>query len=412
MGQKKKLISDSIWSIAGLVFMNVVLQFGVYKFWDMMAVDANWSGNAQSMISLMNVFAISLGIAVNYARMRRSTDGDTKNAPYLGMLFGTTAVAFAAAIGITFLVKTPLFGEIALSVPEILLYGCLTVATMWRYYADVEYKLYLNYKCFFLYYAFIGIGYLIGILLFYFTGLWPLTLLVGELFGLLFVLIFGKIFRVDGNPYGEGTGELLKLVLVLFGSEFMSNLIFNADRIVLLPLFDGEAVFDYYLASLLGKTVALLTVPLSGVVIGYLSKYRGELSLKVMTLIFGGSLACALLGTVACTVGSYILIPILYPDQFADIKQYFIVTNLSQVLYFIANVVTIVLLRFAKSRYQIYVNVAYAVSFVAICIPSAIIWDFWGFCIGLLATCAIRFLVSIALGYFTVLNSKPKKKNA
>lgn len=411
MGQKKKIISDSIWSIAGLVFVNVVLQFGVYKLWNVM-VDSDWSGNVQSLISLMNVFAISLGIAVNYARMRRSSDTKTKNAPYLGMLFGTSLLAFAAAIGISFLVGTPLFGELKMSTPEVLLYACLTVATMWRYYADVEYKLYLNYKCFFLYYAFIGVGYLVGIGLFYFTRLWPLTLLVGEVFGLLFVLLFGKIFRVDGNPYGEGTVDLLKLVLVLFGSEFMSNLIFNADRIVLLPLFDGDAVFDYYLASLLGKTVALLTVPLSGVIIGYLSKYQGDLSLKIMNVIFAGSLACALLGVIGCTLGSYILIPVLYPEEFDEIKQYFIVTNLSQVLYFIANVITIVLLRFAKSRYQLYVNIAYAVAFVVICIPSAIFGSFWGFCIGLLATCAVRFFVSVGLGYFTVFNSKRKLKNA
>jgi hypothetical protein len=96
----------------------------------------------------------------------------------------------------------------------------------------------------------------------------------------------------------------------------------------------------------------------------------------------------------------------------ADIKEYFAVTNLSQVLYFIANVITVILLRFAKSRYQLYVNVVYAVSFAAICIPAAIFGGFWGFCLGLLVTCSIRFLVAVSLGYFTVLSSKRKTKNA
>ncbi len=402
MEQKKKILSDSIWSIAGLVFMNVALQFAVYPFWERRAGEAAL-GNILYLISLMNVFAISLGIAVNYARMRKSATETTRNSPYLGMLFGASVLAFGAAILIAF------FGGVELTIPETLLFGCVTVATMWRYYADVEYKLYLNYKSFFLYYAFIGVGYLIGIALFYVTGLWPLTLLVGELLGLVYVLIRGKIFRVDGAIYGEGTGELLKLVLILFGSEAISNLIFNADRIMLKPILGEVAVTEYYLASLLGKTIALLTVPLSGVVIGYLSKYKGDLSLKAMNLIFGGALVCAVLGTAACTLGSYIIIPILYPDQMADIKEYFIVTNLSQVLYFIANVITVVLLRFAKSRYQLYVNIAYAVSFAAICIPSALLGGFWGFCIGLLATCAIRFAVSVVLGYFSVISAKRKR---
>jgi O-antigen/teichoic acid export membrane protein len=407
MGQKKKMLSDSIWSIAGLVFMNVALQFIVYPSWERHEnVGAAGLGNILYLISLMNVFAISLGIAVNYARMRKSATETTTNSPYLGMLIGTSAVAFAAAMGIAFL------GGVELTLVEKLLFGCLTVATMWRYYADVEYKLYLNYRSFFLYYAFIGAGYIVGIGLFRVTGLWPLTLLVGEMLGLLYVLIRGKIFRVDGALYPEGTGDLLKLVLILFGSEAMSNLIFNADRIMLKPVLGEEAVTQYYLASLLGKTIALLTIPLSGVVIGYLSKYKGDLSLKAMNLIFVGSLVCAVLGTAACTLGSYIIIPFLYPDQMADIKEYFAVTNLSQVLYFIANVITVILLRFAKSRYQLYVNVVYAVSFAAICIPAAIFGGFWGFCLGLLVTCSIRFLVAVSLGYFTVLSSKRKTKNA
>ena len=61
MDQKKKMLSDSIWSIAGLVFMNVVLQFGVYKLWNVM-VDSDWSGNVQSLISLMNVCRMSASL--------------------------------------------------------------------------------------------------------------------------------------------------------------------------------------------------------------------------------------------------------------------------------------------------------------------------------------------------------------
>jgi O-antigen/teichoic acid export membrane protein len=403
MEQKKKLLSDSIWSVAGLVFMNVALQFAVYPLWERRVGEAAL-GNILYLMSLMNVFAVSLGLAVNYARLRQDSQSPTKNSPYIGMLLGTSVIAFGAAILLAF------FGGVKLSLTEIILFGVLTVITMWRFYADVEYKLYLNYKSFFFYYLFIGGGYIIGIALFYITGLWPLTLLVGEVFGLLYVVIRGSVFRIDAPLFGEGTGDLLKLVAMLCGSEFISNLIFNADRIMLKSIIDEVAVTEFYLSSLLGKTIALLTIPLGGVVIGYLTKYKGDLSLKAMNLIFVGAVGIVVLATAACTVGSYIVIPILYPDQFADIKRYFIVNNLSQVLYFIANVATVILLRFAKSRYQIYVNVTYAVSFLAICIPAGINGGFWGFCLGLLATCAIRFTVSIGLGYFSVLSARRKAR--
>ena len=129
-----------------------------------------------------------------------------------------------------------------------------------------------------------------------------------------------------------------------------------------------------------------------------------------MNLITAAAVVVIALATLACTVGSYIIIPILYPDQFDNVKEFFAVTNLAQIFYFAANVITVVLLRFAKSRYQIYVNVAYALAFCAICVPLAAMYGFSAFCIGLLITCFARFFTATALGYFTVISAKIKSK--
>ena len=397
MEQKRKILSDSIWSVAGLVLMNVTLQFAIYPIWERRLGEAGLGGILY-LISLMNVFSVSMGVSVNYARMKKSAVGVTSNKPYLIILGIASIIAYMVGIGIS------LFGGVEMSFMETAMFGVVMCATMWRYYADVEYKLFLNYKSFFLYYLFISVGYLIGIGLFYLTGLWPLTLVVGELSGLLYVWLRGRIFRIDVSE--EKLSVVAKMTVVLFGSEALSTLIFNADRIMLKALLGDVEVTRFYLASLLGKTIALLTVPLSGVIIGYLSKYKGSLKAKGMNIIVALSAGAVVLATLACTVGSYIVIPILYPAQFASIKAYFIITNLSQVLYFVANVITVVLLRFASSRYQLYVNAAYAVAFVAICIPFTANGGFDGFCAGLAITCFIRFITSVFLGYFCVFSKK------
>lgn len=399
MNSKKKILSDSVWSVAGLVLMNVALQFAVYPFWERRAGEATL-GNILYLLSLMNIFSVSMGISVSYARLKNSTKGNTANTPYIVILLGASIVAFAVGLLIASI------GGVSLSLTETLIFCVVMCVTMWRYYADVEYKLTLNYKSFFLYYLFISVGYGIGVVLFYLTDLWPLTLLMGELFGLGYVFFRGKIFRINQGIADSHIAEITKLVVILFGSEALSMLIFNADRIMLKTLIDEVAVTDYYLASLLGKTIALLTIPLGGVLVGYLSKYSGDLNLKGMNLISVLSVVIVTLATAACTIGSYIIIPFLYPAQFNDIKHYFILTNLSQVLYFIANVITVILLRFANSRYQIYINAVYAVSFVGICIPFTVWRGFDGFCFGLVLTCLIRFFVSLFLGYYSTLKKR------
>ncbi|MBR6680763.1 MAG: hypothetical protein IKL59_05830 [Clostridia bacterium] len=403
IGSKKKIFTDMIWSVSGLVLMNVTLQFMIYPFWEK-KLGEDGLGNILYLLALMNIFAVSIGISVNYARITASNKGETKNTVYMLVLTGASVISFGVAMLIGF------FGGVEMTLLEKLLFGFVMCATMWRYYADVEYKLFLNYKSYFLYYLFISIGYGIGIGLFYLTGLWPLTLLVGECFGLSFVLLRGRIFKPDGKTDSAEMRAVIKISVLLFAAEAISTLIFNADRIALKAVIDETAVTNYYLASLLGKTVALITTPLNGVIVGYLAKYKGELRFKLMTVITVAALAVIALATVACTVGSYIIIPILYPDQFETVKQYFVVTNLAQIFYFAANVTTVVLLRFAKSRYQIYVNVAYALAFCAICIPLAAMYGFSAFCTGLLITCFIRFFTSIALGYFSVISTKIKNK--
>ena len=399
MRSKKKMLADSAYSVSGLVFMNAVLQLAVYPIWER-RLGAETLGDILYLISLMSVFAVSMGVSVGYARMRKSVSAKTRNTPYMVIL----ACASLVALDVAFLVS--MLGGVELDLAETLLLGLLMCATMWRYYADVEYKLYLNYKRFFIYYSLIGVGYLVGLLLFYITELWLLALLVGELFGLLYVLLRGRIFIIDDEPFTPELDFAAKLSLTFFGAEVLSTFIFNADRIILRSLIGSEAVADYYVASLFGKTAALLTVPLSGVVIGYLAKYKGVLSHKLMNMITAGAGIGIFIGSAACTVASNIFIPIIYPDRLDAVKAYFVSANLSQILYFASNVITVILLRFARSKYQLYVNAAYAVAFVLICIPCAIFGGLRAFCIGLVLTCLIRFLFAAGLGYYTVFLKK------
>ncbi len=399
MEPKKKMVSDSLWSISGLVLVNVALQFAVYPFWERRAGEAAL-GNYLYLISLMNVFAMSTGVSAGYARLKKSSTGTTYNTPYLVIL--SIATLAAAAVG----VLISLFAGVQMSMLETVIFAALVCAVMWRYYVEVDFKLSLRYKSYFGYHLCISLGYAVGILLFFLTGLWPLTMLVGELVSVAYVVICGSVMKPDIAPERTEISDTFKLMCVLLGAEMLSTLIFNADRILLKTVINEIAVTEFYLASLIGKTVALLTAPLTGVIVGYLSKYKGDLKLKGMNIITALALGAILLATVACTVGSYIIIPILYPDQMINVKQYFVTANLSQIIYFVGSVITVVLLFFSKSKYQVYITAVYAGTFVVLCIPFAKLYGLSGFCVGLILTCTARLLITLTLGYYTALKNK------
>lgn len=389
----KALLTDSMWSIAGLMLMNVVMQFLVYPVWNN-KLGSEQYGNILYLISIMNIIAISVGSACNYARMTESATKKTWNINYNIIL----VISSVVVIPVILLVGE--FGGVGMSTSETILFMVLTILTMWRFYADVEYRLNLNYKGYFIYYLVISIGYLIGIAAFYVTGMWALALIPGEIAGLIAVLAKGTIFKKDTNFNFESFKEVFKVVFVLIVTDIISNLVFNGDRLVLKIFIDGTAVTAYYIASLLGKTISLISTPLNSVIIGYLAKYKGTLSLKLMNIVTVVSFMAVLIGTLLCTIASHILIYILYPQNYQDVKQFFVIANMAQVFYFVTNVITVILLRFSKARYQLYINVVYAIAFCAICIPVTMFGgNMWAFCIALLIVCILRMVTSLFLGY-------------
>lgn len=382
--------SDSLWSIAGLMLMNVVAQFCVYPVWSGQ-LGAEAYGNVISLMSLMNIWAVSMGSASNYTLVVNH-----KGAPKCAACCNRCMIAGSLAAAVYGTIVAAAGG---LSGIESVLFAALTIATMWRYYADVEYRLSLDFKKYFCYYFTVSIGYGLGTGLFLVTGLWPLALLPGEIAGCIFVWLRGSVLRQGVSRGGADWLPILKMMAVLLCSNLVSNIIFNADRLLLRFLLDGTAVTTYYLASLLGKTASLVTIPLKSVLISHLMQYEGKLSLKLINTISALSVAAVIVGSGLCTLVSHILIPILYPTNYAASAPYFFVGNLAQVFYFVSNVLTVVLLRFTKARNQVYINIVYSLAFLLLCIPGTFLEGFGGFCAALLATCAVRFIYTLGLGY-------------
>ena len=392
----KSILKDSMWSIAGIVLMNAVAQFCIYPLWDKY-LGSDEYGNILYLLSLMNIVAISLGSATNYARMCNK-DKTVKNRSYL-LILGGSAVLFGAAAIVC-------KGLLGLDLQTAGLFALLIGFTMWRFYADVEFRLSLNYKGYFLYYLLISIGYGIGTLIFLKTNQWVPSLLCGEILGVAFVLWKGKILRPDGLPEKAEFSEVMTSVAALFGSNVIANLIFNGDRLILKFFIGGTAVTAYYLASLIGKTATLVTTPLNSVLIGYLMRYEGTLKKKAFAALVGGAAAVSLVGMVGCYVASIILLPLLYPAEYEAVKPFLWLGNLAQIVYFVGNMINVLLLRFGKSRDQLFVNTFYAILFAALCIPATYLWGLWGFCIAYLATTVGR----IAFAFFLLFlrTSKPQ----
>ena len=393
---KKKIFniaSDLVFSIAGLMLMNGMLQLLInpmLKKW--MGTEA--FGDYQSVFAVVSIMGTTFGVAANYSRMVRARDKKDTNGDYNIFLTIISVLCVAVAAG-TLIV----YGSF--NITHFLLLTVLMIATVLRYYGDVNYRMKLNYKGFFVYYAVITAGYCIGLLLFKaISPIWMLTILAGEVAAVLFVLFNGNIFK-GKNLFtrSENFGGTIKSVGVLSTTNLLSAVAQQSDKIILGLAMGGEAVTTFYVATLLGKVISLLTTPLNGVLIGYLTKYEGKFTKKMIAIFAAVLLGLGIIALLGCFIASEIFVKLFYPDVYNDAEQYFLLASAGQVFYFISNCLMTVILRVASEKYQMYINIIYIIIYAATVIPLTLSFGLWGMTIALLITNGAKFVITTAVGF-------------
>jgi O-antigen/teichoic acid export membrane protein len=158
----------------------------------------------------------------------------------------------------------------------------------------------------------------------------------------------------------------MRSLLILSGTELIAAVILNADRLILQAIDGGTSVTIFYAATLIGKMVSLISTPLNGVIIGHLTKYEGGIKKSTFVKLCLGSVVGSLILNVFCFGVSFVFVRIMYADIFELVKPYLWCANLGQVFYFIANTLTVILLRFTDEKYQLVINILFLIVFVVI----------------------------------------------
>lgn len=394
---QKKVTTDVMWSIAALVLMNGVLQLAVYPLLNRFLGEETF-GDVLYILGILAIIAPAIGLAANNVRLLLRKDFDVQNGDFL------------RTIALLLCLCTPVFlGVCTSNVDKGLDYVLLVfllIFTTGRYYGDVEYRMSLNYRGYFFYYAVISAGYLLGIALYPLTKNWVLCILTGELLCNLLVAWTGRIYRPISCSVEKN--RVRKEISTLACSYFLYNGVLNLDRIMVQKLVGSEAVTVYYVASLLGKTMALLVGPLNSIIISYATKSNFQIGKKLFARITGLSLAVGLVLFAGIVLVNPIFVGILYPAIVGAVKQIYVLASLSQVICFISSLLLTIVLLVASTRWQLLIQSIYAVVFLAAGIIGVSMGQMTGFVCGTLLANCVRLLLIILVGL--VLLSKTNSK--
>ena len=386
---KKGFVKNLSYNVLAVVLLNIVIQFAVYPYLNNV-LGGEVFGTVLYLLSVVAIFAGSFGMATNNARLVIKPQFESKNGDYNSILLIFCILSTAAAIVVLILLQAATF-------INILFFSLLSVVNLIRYYSDVEYRLSLKYRQYFLFYMIISAGYLLGILFFRATTIWYLALITGEALAVCFVLLKGSIYR---EPFtcSENRKKVWRNISIIAVSYLISNFFLNIDRILLLNVLGGETVTTFYTASVLGKTLALLVGPLNGVLIAYLANYEGQLSKKAYGKISLITIAFSAAAFFACVLVSPWLIRLLYPNVYEQAYGLIWLGTLGQVVFSASTLLLAIILRFCDAKYQFNIQLVYGIVYLAVAIPATIFGGIYGFAYATLAANLVRFLLVLLTG--------------
>ena len=389
--QEKKAFGQSVLlSIVGLCIYNLTIQAFVYPTLDRILGHESY-GHMLTAISVISVAAVSVGVGVNYARMALSARVESANGDYnFALLVGAVLCGGAGVLAGRFVGMTGAVSYILLAF--------MSVSMMLRYYSDVDFRLDVNYRKLLIFYVVLSLGYVVGTLLFAKPDTWQAVFIAAELLSVLFVVLFGRIYR-EPFAFSQNRKTVFRSSAQLVSSQVLANAILNCDRMLIGALMNGTAVTIFYTASLLGKSVALLTGPFNGVIIGFLAKSNRKITRRFFMLCVAGACAVSLLIFAVLIPVTPFVIRLLYPGLADSAAPYYLWANAGQIVYFVANLLLVIALRFLSERFQLFVNLGYTVLYLALCVPCLMQGDLMRFMQCALLANVIRFAAIVLTGY-------------
>lgn len=390
MIKTKKVTGDLLYSITAVALMNAVLQFIVYPAINY-KIGAGAFGEMLFFLGIVSVLSPSFGIATNNTRLLLRNRDEAKNKDFVFVLTVFSVISLIVGCGIS-LYK----GSTVLS---IILFVYIIIITSFRNYSSVEYRLELNYKKQFIFYLILSGGYIVGLLLFLFSERWEYVYILGETAAVVFVIYTGKIYS-GLNEYSDKRNVILKNSATLAVNYIITNLMLNLDRMVLLNFVGNEAVSEYYVLSLMGKTIAIISGPLNGILIGYLTKEDGRIKRKGFLKAGGIMVAAGAVFLLGCVIVTPIYIKIMYPNLYSNVISLNFIVNLSQIFYFLSGILVVIALTVCSAKSILGVQIVYSVVFVILAVVMTKWQGVKGFSYAALVSNMLYFILVYLVGFF------------
>jgi hypothetical protein len=389
---KWKIFFDMCLNIGASGAPIAVLQLIIYPYLAS-RISSEEYGLMITLYSLWIVISNSLGNVLNNIRLLRNAEYEKENIkgdfPFLlkNFMIINFIIIF---IGTIFYIKE-------LDIIYIVFSIVISMFILLKAYFEVGFRIKLDYVSILINGILQCFGFILGLIFFYFIRIWQFVFLCGFLFNTIFTLLKTEMLKeafVKTRLYKSVSKDAGIYTLATFSGSLMTY----ADKMVLYPLMGGHVVSIYYTATILGKIISMISGPVTGVILSYISKWSNSQK-KIFSKILIVGVILAVIGY-GITMGiSYPVINILFPQWKDEVMIYLPITTIAIAIQTLNSFLNPFILKFYDMKWQIIIGmVSVAVYFVM----ALVLWNFYGmigFCIGTVLGQLSKTLIMVFLHF-------------
>lgn len=400
--KKTSIINDFILNIISSFILTFATQLIAYPYLSrIMSIEQY--GRVLTIMGVLNASAVAFGNSLNNTKIlvqseyeEKKLTGDFNPLFLLVLCINSLLVIFLSKIIYT------------TSINQILGYIVISNLILFRSYYTVDYRIVINYKKN-LYVSVVGfIGYILGIIVCYYTKKWIMIFLLGELFSCIYIYFTAKIVKEKYRLTTLFKSSATKYILIMSGA-ILSTLIMYMDRFFIYPMLGAQQVSVYNVASFIGKTAGIIFVPITGVLLTYYAK-ESSITLKNFFLRTGiFAIISALLYIVIIFLGSP-LVNFFYPTLINQALPYFWIANLAAIMFVFGNTIQPTLLRFCSMKWQPIIQGSYLLLYLLMGFIGMKNNGLMGFCFSVLFVNLYKIIIMVVVVTISLLKKEKREK--
>lgn len=391
--KKLAIVKQFVYNAVATALPTMVLQLVVLPL-IALKMDGDAYGLLLTLVAAVMMVAAGVGNVLNNIHMLSNNEYEEKN------ISGDYGILFIACVFVLsiFSVGMSYFYNIG-SCAETLLLLLLTLFMFAKEYYIVRLWIDLDYfgilKC----NTICVVGYLIGLALYWCGGSWQYVYILGNVFGLVYIV---RRYGIPRKFFTKSVlfGQTVKKFMALTVATIMTRALQYVDRLLLYPLLGGEEVTIYYVSTLIGKTISIALGPINSFLLSQLAKKK-EMQEKTFGKIL--LLTCCL-GMVAygmCLLVARPILRILYPQWVDKAMIYVVVTTLTAIISAITMVISPIVLKFCNINWQIVISGACFLVYMTAALILLKKYELMGFCVGGMLANLVSLLLMIAVYLFS-----------